>query len=154
MNSLFESGTAGGVSSVIVLSKNQSFDIFTKVNYKGLQTALKPGMWCDTPQAMGFPNDKMQSFRKIWKTQPVRSTGLRPVLLEFSQFSLFSLEASFCLIVKPRRNKFSLELFFFLLLNAVESKRTNKIEGYCFFYLAVCLYTLVLRGNWLRHILH
>lgn len=148
MNSLFQSGSAGGVSSVIVLSKNQSFDIFTKINYEGLQTVLKPGMWCDTPQAMGFPNDKMQSFRKIWKTQPAGPTSLRPVLLEFSQFRL---EASCCLIVKPRRNKFSLE-YFFLFLNAVKSKRANKIKGNCFLYLAVCLYILVLRGNWMRDI--
>ena len=65
VNKLFPSGHVGGVSSAIVLSQNQSFAIFTKVNYEGLQTALNPGMWCDNPEAMGFPNDKLQSFRKM-----------------------------------------------------------------------------------------
>ena len=65
MNDLFPSGQGAGVSSAIVLSQNQSFAVFTKINFAGLQTTLKPGMWSDTPSAMGFPNDKMQSFRKM-----------------------------------------------------------------------------------------
>ena len=65
VNDLFPSGRGAGVSSTIVLSQNQAFAIFTKINYQGLQTTLKPGTWCDSPQAMGFPNDKLQSFRKI-----------------------------------------------------------------------------------------
>ena len=65
MNDLFPSGHGAGVSSAIVLSQNQAFAIFTKINYEGLQTTLKPGRWCESPQAMGFPNDKLQSFRKI-----------------------------------------------------------------------------------------
>ncbi|XP_068688350.1 uncharacterized protein [Montipora foliosa] len=65
VNPDFQSGTGKGVSSAIVLSKNQSFDIFAKPNFQGLEQRLNPGQWYATPNAMGFPNDLMQSFRKI-----------------------------------------------------------------------------------------
>ncbi|XP_068688430.1 uncharacterized protein [Montipora capricornis] len=65
VNPDFQSGTAKGVSSAIVLSKNESFDIFAKPNFQGLQQKLKPGQWYATPNAMGFPNDLLQSVRKI-----------------------------------------------------------------------------------------
>lgn len=64
VNPYFPSGKAGGVSSAIVLSKNQNFAIFTKPNYDGLQQQLDGGKWCVNPDAMSFPNDRLQSFRK------------------------------------------------------------------------------------------
>lgn len=64
VNPYFPSGKNGGVSSVIVLSKNQHFAIFTETNYKGLQQQLDGGAWCKDPDAMKFPNDRLQSFRK------------------------------------------------------------------------------------------
>ncbi|XP_074634256.1 gamma-crystallin D-like [Acropora palmata] len=62
---IFPANSPGGVSSAIVLSKNQQFAIFTKPNYQGIQGQLKAGQWYETPTAMGFPNDKVQSVRKV-----------------------------------------------------------------------------------------
>ena len=60
----------GGVSSIIVLSKNERFAAYTKTNYQGLQALLEPGKWYESPEAMGFPmNDRVQSLRKIWDDQ-------------------------------------------------------------------------------------
>ena len=65
MNVLFPANRPSGVSSAIVLSKNQQFAIFTKPNYQGMQGQLKAGQWYETATAMGFPNDKVQSVRKV-----------------------------------------------------------------------------------------
>ncbi|PFX18528.1 uncharacterized protein LOC111339395 isoform X1 [Stylophora pistillata] len=65
VNPYFQSGRSAGVSSAIVLSKNQQFAIFASSNYKGLQQQLDGGKWYVNPNAMKFPNDQLQSFRKI-----------------------------------------------------------------------------------------
>ena len=65
LNTLFPHNTAGGVSSAIVLAENQTFSAFTSTSFGGLQNELKPGKRYPTPDAMGFPNDKMQSIRKM-----------------------------------------------------------------------------------------
>ena len=65
MNDIFPANRSGGVSSAIVLSKNNQFAIFTKPNYQGIQAQLNAGQWYETPTAMGFPNDKVQSVRKV-----------------------------------------------------------------------------------------
>ena len=57
MNDIFPPNRPGGVSSAIVLSKNEHFALFTKPNYQGIQGQLKAGQWYETPTAMGFPND-------------------------------------------------------------------------------------------------
>ena len=59
----------GGVSSVIVLSKNEKFAAFTRTNYQGEQQQLEQGKWYPSPEAMNFPNDRMQSLRKEWDDQ-------------------------------------------------------------------------------------
>ena len=64
VNPYFQSGKGEGVSSAIVLSKNQKFAIFTKPNYQGLQQQLEPDTRYATPDAMKFPNDRLQSLRK------------------------------------------------------------------------------------------
>ncbi|XP_066024762.1 uncharacterized protein [Pocillopora verrucosa] len=64
VNPYFQSGKGEGVSSAIVLSKNQKFAIFAKPNYQGLQQQLEPDTRYATPDAMKFPNDRLQSFRK------------------------------------------------------------------------------------------
>ncbi|CAH3028165.1 unnamed protein product [Porites evermanni] len=66
VNSIFPSGTAQGVSSAIVFSKNRSVDIFTKPNYEGTKFTLEPGKWYEklNKGVTGFAlNDKLQSFK-------------------------------------------------------------------------------------------
>lgn len=65
MNSLFPSHKVGGVSSAIMLSQNQNFAVYSKTKYQGLTGELKAGTWYATPAAMGFPNDSVQSLRKM-----------------------------------------------------------------------------------------
>ena len=65
-----------------MLSKNQKFLAFTKTNYKGLQQQLEPGKWYESPEAMNFPNDRMQSISKKWDDQS-------DLALLFSCFVLF-----------------------------------------------------------------
>nr|XP_058967612.1 uncharacterized protein LOC131794110 [Pocillopora verrucosa] len=45
LNPFFPTGRVGGVSSTIVLSKNERFAAYTKPNYQGLQQQLEPGKW-------------------------------------------------------------------------------------------------------------
>ncbi|RMX36931.1 hypothetical protein pdam_00000971 [Pocillopora damicornis] len=64
LNPFFPTGRIGGVSSTIVLSKNERFAAYTQTNFQGLQAPLEPGKWYESPEAMNFPNDRMQSLRK------------------------------------------------------------------------------------------
>ena len=52
-----------------MLSKNERFAAYTQTNFQGLQAQLAPGKWYESPEAMNFPNDRMQSLRKEWDDQ-------------------------------------------------------------------------------------
>ena len=120
MNPDFQSGTAKGVSSAIVLSKNQSFDIFAKPNFQGLQQKLKPGQWYATPNAMGFPNDLLQSVRKIWKVHSASATAF--ILLGFSPS--YSFKDSFWSMLLYWAEAVTIHLFF----NVVKTERDWQFE--------------------------
>ena len=89
VNPYFQSGKGEGVSSAIVLSKNQKFAIFTKPNYQGLQQQLEPDTRYATPDAMKFPNDRLQSLRKKWDDQPYLALRLHFVPPFFSFLFVF-----------------------------------------------------------------
>ncbi|XP_066025092.1 uncharacterized protein [Pocillopora verrucosa] len=68
LNSFFSTGKVGGVSSTIVLSKNEKFAAVTKTNYQELQQQLEPGKWYASPGDMNFPNDRMQTSARCEMT--------------------------------------------------------------------------------------
>ena len=66
MNNIFPANRPGGVSSAIVLSRDEQFNIYAEPHYqKRIQAQLKAGQWYETPTAMEFGNDKVQSVR-VW----------------------------------------------------------------------------------------
>lgn len=61
----FPPGQAGGVSAAIVLSKNQAFELYTDVYYKGNNYELHPGKIDQYADLASIIGDRVKSLRKI-----------------------------------------------------------------------------------------